>query len=102
MMDLIRDTFKVMEKHGDGDKPLWITEVGCGINEGTTAETQAKLLTDTYRLARAEPRIKRIYWFLLRDMESNLLGPESSMGIVKHDFSGKPALEAFRAVVSSK
>lgn len=102
MMDLIRDTFAVMERHGDGSKPLWITEVGCGLNGGTTAEAQAKLLSDTYRLARAEPRIKRVYWFLLRDMEGDLLGPEASMGIVKRDFTGKPALEAFRGAAAPR
>ena len=100
MMEMIRDTFAVMERHGDRSKPLWITEVGCGLNSEITNEMQTKLLSDTYRVARTEPRIKRVYWFMLRDMENNLLGPEASMGIVKRDFTTKPVFEAFRGVVT--
>ena len=47
-------------------------------------------------LARREPRIQKVFWFLLRDMEKDLLGPESSMGLFKHDGTPRPALEAFR------
>ena len=101
MMTMIRDTFAVMDRHGDRSKPLWITEVGCGLNSGITNEMQRKLLSDTYRLARTEPRIKRVYWFMLRDMENNLLGPEASMGIVKRDFTEKPVFEAFRNAVAN-
>jgi hypothetical protein len=54
------------------------------------------LLRDTYELAAREPRIHKVFWFQLRDLEKDLLGPESTMGIFKLDGMAKPALEAFR------
>jgi len=95
MMNMIKDTFKVMEKYGDAQKPVWITEVGAGINEKDTAEDQATLLFDTFRVTRKEPRIHRVYWFLLRDTEENILGPEETMGIVTRKFEKRPAFFAY-------
>ena len=97
MMELIRGTLDVMQTHGDAPKPLWITEVGCGLNDGTTPEAQAALLSETFKLARAEPRIRRVFWFMLRDMEINLLGPEATMGLVRRDLSPRLAMTAFQA-----
>ncbi len=97
MMALIGDTLALMDRYGDARKPLWITEIGCGLNAGTTPEQQADLLRDSFRLTRAEPRIQRVHWFLLRDMAQDLLGPEGSMGIVTRDFQEKPAYHAFVA-----
>ncbi len=99
MMALIRDTLALMNRYGDARKPLWITEIGCGLNAGTTPEQQADLLRDSFRMTRADPRIQRVHWFLLRDMAQDLLGPEGSMGIVTRDFQEKPAYHAFVAAV---
>ena len=101
MMRLVRDTLALMDRYGDSDKPLWITEVGCGINERDTAEDQARLLEDTFRLARQEPRIQRVFWFLLRDTKESILGPEDTMGLVTHDFQPKPAFHAFVKAVKA-
>lgn len=95
MMALTRDTLAVMERHGDAAKPLWLTEVGCGATTPAAEAAQAKLLTDTFALAGTEPRIQRVFWFTLRDMEKDLLGPESSMGLFKYSGTRKPALETF-------
>ncbi|MEO6434925.1 MAG: glycosyl hydrolase [Tepidisphaeraceae bacterium] len=96
MINLTRDTRAVMAKHGDEKKPLWLTEMGCGLNNGTTPEAQAQLLSDSYALAAKEPGIDRLYWFTLRDFERDALGPEASMGLVTYDWKPKPAFEAFR------
>jgi hypothetical protein len=98
MMNLTRDTFSLMARYGDTSKPLWITEVGCGANSSQAEEEQAHLLADTYTLAGAEPRIDRVFWFLLRDMKKDLLGPESSMGLFKVNGEHRPALKSFQAV----
>jgi len=96
MIKLTRDTRTVMAKHGDAKKPLWLTEFGCGLNNGTTPEDQARLLSDAYTLASTEPGIDRLYWFTLRDLERDQLGPEASMGLLTHDWKTKPAFEVFR------
>jgi polysaccharide biosynthesis protein PslG len=95
MMALTRDTLAVMARHGDATKPLWLTEVGCGATSPAAESAQARLLAETFALARAEPQIRRVFWFTLRDMEKDLLGPESSMGLFRYNGERKPALEAF-------
>lgn len=94
MMSLTQDTLSLMARYGDGAKPLWITEVGCGAASAEAEEKQARLLSDTFATVRREPRVERVYWFLLRDMAKDLLGPEGSMGLFSHDGRPKPALDA--------
>lgn len=96
MMELTRETLEVMARYGDAAKPLWLTELGCGATSTEAEEAQARLLRDTFAAAAGEPRIQRVFWFLLRDTEKDILGPESTMGLFKRDGVARPALEAFR------
>ena len=64
--------------------------------DALTGLPQATLLRDTYALVSSEPRIQKVFWFLLRDMKKDLLGPEGTMGLFKLNGVPKPALEAFR------
>jgi polysaccharide biosynthesis protein PslG len=100
MMAWTRDTLAVMARHGDGQKPLWLTEVGCGATTPAAETAQARLLTETFALARTEPRIQRVFWFTLRDTEKDVLGPESSMGLYKYRGTRKPAVDAFIEAVA--
>ena len=67
---LVRDTVLVMEKNGDGQKPLWITETGLGTGNGVTEQMQAEHLRGINEEMAKIPQVKAIYWFLLRDMDS--------------------------------
>lgn len=56
------DLREIMEAHGDGDKPIWITELGwttAGVGEGSwltvTPQQQADYLTGAWRRAREWP-----------------------------------------------
>lgn len=96
MMALTSDTLAVMGRNGDSHKPVWITEVGCRAKSPQAEREQAELLATTYEMAKQEPRIQRVFWFLLRDMEKDLLGPEASMGLFSHSGRAKPAVNEFR------
>jgi len=55
------DLREIMEAHGDGDKPIWVTELGwttAGVGEGfwltVTPQQQADYLTGAWRRARRE------------------------------------------------
>ena len=52
---LVRDTVLVMEKNGDGQKPLWITETGLGTGNGVTEQTQAEHLAGISRRNGEDP-----------------------------------------------
>ena len=81
-----------------GNKKLWITEYGYQTSPpdrafGVTWAKQAKYLTQAYALARKNPRITMMLWFLLRD-EGRLGGWQS--GLFTVGGKKKPAYDAFR------
>jgi hypothetical protein len=81
-----------------GNKKLWITEYGYQTRPpdrafGVTWIQQAKYLTQAYKLARKNPRVTMMLWFLLRD-EGRLGGWQS--GLFTVGGKKKPAYNAFR------
>ena len=81
-----------------GQKHLWITEYGYQTNPpdksifGVSWSKQALYMKQAYAIARANPRIDMMLWFLVRD-EPNLGGWQSGLETVarKH----KPAWATF-------
>ena len=81
-----------------GNKPLWITEYGYQTNPpdkifGVSWRNQARYLAQAYAIARKNPRITMMLWFLLRD-ERRLGGWQS--GLLTASGRKKPAYDAFR------
>jgi hypothetical protein len=83
-----------------GPKHLWITEYGYQTNPpdktfGVPYKTQAKWLTQSYTIARKNPRIDMLLWFLVRD-QPQLGGWQSGLETVTG--IKKPAWNAFLSV----
>ena len=81
-----------------GNKKLWITEYGYQTRPpdrtfGVTWAKQAKYLTQAYAIARKNPRVTMMLWFLLRD-EGRVSGWQS--GLFTVGGKKKPAYDAFR------
>jgi hypothetical protein len=81
-----------------GGKKLWITEYGYQTRPpdrafGVSWSKQAKYLTQAYKIARKNPRITMMLWFLLKD-EGRLGGWQS--GFFTVGGKRKPAFNAFR------
>ena len=81
-----------------GGKKLWITEYGYQTRPpdrafGVSWIQQARYLTKAYSIARKNPRVTMMLWFLLRD-ESRLGGWQSGFFTVSG--KKKPAFDAFR------
>jgi hypothetical protein len=84
-----------------GPKHFWITEYGYQTNPpdkmfGVSYAKQAAYLKQSYAIARRNPRIDMMLWFLVRDERNVPAGWQSGLATVtgKH----KPAWNAFRAV----
>ena len=80
-----------------GPKRLWITEYGYQTRPpdplfGVSWAKQARYLSQAYAIARKNPRITMMLWFLLRD-ESRLSGWQS--GLFTAGGKRKPAYNAF-------
>ena len=80
-----------------GRKPIWITEYGYQTKPpdpqfGVSWALQAKYLTQAFAIARRNPRIAMMLWFLVRD-QPDLSGWQS--GLITTTGKKKPAYSAF-------
>ena len=84
-----------------GSKRVWITEYGYQTRPedqslGVSWNLQARYLTQAYAMARSNPRIDMMLWFLLRD-EPRLLGHDGwQSGFITIGGRRKPAFAAFQ------
>jgi polysaccharide biosynthesis protein PslG len=108
MLGEIRHFRKVMRKHGDDAKPLWITEIGWGSappsRYGLTKgkKGQVRILKHAFRALRKKSdnwHIGQVLWFNFRDPDGPAHGCSfcSSAGLLKSDLKPKPAWSAFRS-----
>ena len=80
-----REVHSVMARHGDGDKPIWMTELGWNTQDnspgscntgmwagqkplGVSEKQQAEFLTQAYRCLAADPYVEVALWFSLQDI----------------------------------
>jgi hypothetical protein len=90
--DLIKELTRLY-----GNKRVWITEYGYQTNPpdpifGVTYAQQAAYLKQAFAIAKKNPRIDMMLWFLLRD-DPNPNGWQS--GLVTVSWAKKPAFAAF-------
>ena len=82
-----------------GPKRIWLTEYGYQTNPpdrqfGVSWANQARYLTQAYAIARRNPRVDMMLWFLLRDDKPVAAGWQS--GFFTSTGVRKPAFDAFR------
>ena len=112
---IVRSNRRVMDRHGDKRKPIWLTELTWTSAKGktknihnweTTESGQAERLTRGYTLyvkARKQLGLQRIYWYTWAGYDS----PPNSFDYsgLRHStpdgvLSDKPALSAFRRITT--
>lgn len=104
--DRLEALVKVMERFGDGEKPIWVTETGYGSVTAPVAEslfvdekTQADAVTLIYRALSAYPQVERVFWWSLRDYYANASAESEAMeahyGLMRANFMPKPAYLAY-------
>jgi hypothetical protein len=86
-----------------GNKRIWITEYGYQTNPpdaivGVSWAKQAAYLTQAFAIARKNPRIDMMLWFLLKD-EPTLAGWQS--GLITYSGVRKPAYNAFMKMAAA-
>ena len=86
-----------------GRKEIWLDEYGYQTNPpdddlGVTPAKQARFLTQSVALARRNPRVTMLLWFLVRD-EHRLIGWQSGLETVGR--RAKPAFAAFQRAAGS-
>ena len=103
-LDAVRGLHTLMAAHGDGDKPIWITEMGWSTH-GNTSDTpdwargvspsvQADYLVRALEKVRDEhPYVSRFYWYRERDKSTGDVH-DDNFGLLTEDLQGKPAYRA--------
>lgn len=99
---------EVMEKNGDGGKPIWFTELGCpGVPDGKSTQnwwlgdnpsekTQAAWVETVYREPLRWKGVEKVFWAFFRDTPNHFLTGTDYFGLVREDFTPKPAFEAYK------
>ena len=108
-----RTVHDVMVANGQGDKPIWMTELGwttatstCGRGmwagqkpAGVSEAKQAANVREAYHCLAGYPYVEHALWFTLNDSSGN--GEElDHYGLQRLDSSHKPAWDAFRSVAT--
>jgi hypothetical protein len=102
-----------LKRHGDGHKPVWITELTWPASKGrvkppaglaalpTTDQGMASRLTHAYKLLRMTHVVQRAYWYTWASSYRKANGIFDFTGLERFDpatgrFTATPALRAFR------
>lgn len=88
----------LMISHGDGDKPIWITEFGAPTNDGNggiSEAEQAETLREGVRLARESDWAGPLFWYGYRDLGGDVGNNEHWFGILDEKSRRKPAWNAY-------
>ncbi len=108
---------KVMEAFGDLEKPIWITEIGCPgvpwvqrsaqaarwwLGESPGEEQQASWLKKLFEEALKWPNVEKIFWAFFRDTPNHFGDGVDFFGLVREDFSKKPAFEAYQRLIKER
>jgi hypothetical protein len=109
-----RTVHDVMAAHGDGAKPIWMTELGwttatstCARGmwagqkaAGVTEAAQAANLSEAYHCLAGYPYVERALWFTLKETSGN--GDElDHYGLQRVGGAHKPSWDAFHTVASA-
>lgn len=108
-----RLAYKVMSRNGDSAKKIWVTEIGCpGVKSGLkvdnwwlgknpTERQQAAWVKKVYTELLKDGNVERIFWAFFRDCQDHWSNGIDYFGLVRWDFSRKPALKAYKACFNS-
>ncbi|MDD5731215.1 MAG: glycosyl hydrolase, partial [Candidatus Omnitrophica bacterium] len=99
---------KIMARNGDGDKKVWITEIGCpGVNPGLkvknwwmgknpTEKQQAEWVKSVYGQLLEFDNVEKVFWAFFRDCKGHWGNGVDYFGLVRWDFSRKPGFESYK------
>jgi len=100
--------YKVMSRNGDSEKKIWITEIGCpGVKKGLNVnnwwmgknpseEEQAGWLRLVYSELLKDKHVEKVFWAFFRDTKNHWDNGVDYFGVVRWDFSKKPAFRAYK------
>jgi hypothetical protein len=101
MVETTPSARSIMRANGDAGKTIWATEWGAPTGDAETSVTeaeQAQLVAASLRKFKAWRWAGPSFLFSFRDRGVDRANIEDNFGLVRRDWSAKPAYEAFRRV----
>jgi len=95
----------IMKANGDGKKKIWATEWGAptgSSSQSMSEAAQAQLVRDGLTRLKAWSWAGPSFLYNFRDKGTNLSDREQNFGLVRHDWSPKPAYQAYRSVAARR
>jgi len=101
-------TRKVMARNGDAYKKIWISEIGCpGVKKGKkvnnwwmgknpSEKDQARWVKEVYSNLLKDKSVGTVFWAFFRDTNEHWKNGVDHFGLVRNDFSKKPAFTAYQ------
>jgi len=107
IVQMIKNAREIMSRHGDGKKPMWITELGWPAGPGEpvyyyppnmTYNEQASWLVRSFVLSISEG-IQALCWYDFIDGDGSAIpSSENYFGLVKYDRTPKDSYQAFNTM----
>ena len=100
--------YKIMQRKGDKDKKIWVTEIGCpGVKKGLKVEDwwmgknpterqQAEWVKNVYTTLLKDPHVEKIFWAFFRDTKDHWKNGVDYFGLLRWDYSAKPSFKAYK------
>ncbi len=90
---ILNNTREVLERNGEGETPIWVTEVGISTSGPApfSPEAQAEALVGIYEFLKAQPDVPVIIFHRFVDVEGIEGARESGWGVLTSDGDQKPA-----------
>ncbi|MEN6345814.1 MAG: sugar-binding protein [Armatimonadia bacterium] len=99
MAQAVRKVWEVMNRYGDGTKPIWVTEVGYPnhlASNGVTLHRQAECLARTY-LCMLGMGVQKVFWYDYQNGNDPYYN-EANFGVVFSDNRPKPCYFALKTI----
>ncbi len=108
VLAICRNVRREMDKNGDQDKKIWITEIGApGVErpnkdnawwEGIspTEKQQAAWAGDVYERLTGLDDVEKVFWAFFRDNLGHFKSGVDFFGLVRWDFTPKPSFYAYK------
>jgi len=105
---------RTLEAYGDASKPIWFSCIGCpgmkdpaaarpwGLGKNPSELVQAEWVRTVYGvISQGWPGVEKIFWGTFRDTDGHFKTGLDYAGLLRNDFSRKPAYEVYRRMASS-
>jgi len=95
--------YEVMVANGDGAKKIWATEFGAPTSgPGAVSEDQqVQMVTAAYAAFASWPWAGPMLWYSIRDQGTDPGDREDHFGLIRRDFTPKPAMAIFSAMIGT-